>query len=177
MAAAGILALAGCSTAGGPALRPAPTVTVTRQAAPVKLVRPVEPVPNTVPATTPAGSPAARTEPVIFTAGTYSGTEPVEIDFSADAGNVAYGLTWRNWPGGPNGWPGPNATAVATGTVNIQGCVPACYDGTETPTPVTVILYDPIDGDPVTWGRITETITGYPVSNYAYPQPWPNGAT
>ena len=107
---AAALALTGCaspgSSASNSAPRPAPTVTVTREAAPVKLVRPAAPIPHTVPAATPAGSPAARTEPVIFTAGTYIGTEPVEIDFSADAGNVAYGLTWRNWPGGPNGWPG-----------------------------------------------------------------------
>ena len=50
--------------------------------------------------------------------------------------------------------------------VNIQGCVPACYDGTETPTPVTVVLSDPVNGGPVTRGQISEMVQGYTARSY-----------
>lgn len=50
--------------------------------------------------------------------------------------------------------------------VNIQGCVQACYYGTETPTPVTVVLSDPVNGGSVTWGQITEMMQGYGERSY-----------
>jgi hypothetical protein len=141
-------------------------------------------------AASPAASPSCtdscgQNEPVIFTAGNYSGTDPTMIDFSADGGNIATDLTWGAWPSGPNGNVPVDATVTGTGTVYIQGCVPNCADGSETPEPVTIVLSDPIPGDPVLWGQMTETIQGQNMAtmggegsdgHYAYPGAWALGA-
>jgi hypothetical protein len=125
-------------------------------------------------------------EPVIFTAGDYSGTDPTSIAFSADGGNIAYDLSWGPWPTGVDGNVSASATVTGSGTVNIQGCVPACYDGSETPEPVTIVLSDPIIGDPTVWGQMTETIAGQNMNTmggegsngvYTYPNSWALGAS
>jgi hypothetical protein len=137
-------------------------------------------------ATSSCTDACGQDEPVIFTAGTYSGTEPTMIDFSADGGNVAGDLTWGPWPSGPNGNVPIDATVTGTGTVYIQGCVPNCADGSETPEPVTIVLSDPIPGDPVLWGQMTETIQGQNMATmggegsngvYTYPSAWALGAS
>jgi hypothetical protein len=168
------------------------------QAASTSHPRVVAPAAVHHPAATPAASPAAQpaaspscldacgqTEPVVFTAGNYSGTDPSMIDFSADGGNIAGDLTWGPWPSGPNGNVPVDATVTGTGTVYIQGCVPDCADGSETPEPVTIVLSDPIPGDPVLWGQMTETIQGQNMAtmggegtdgHYTYPSAWAIGA-
>ena len=189
-----VLALAGCSTgqvtsaltSGGQptrsTARPVVTVTVTARPTTAKPSRSAAPTTASVPTLTPEATvgcadSCGAVEPVIFAAGSYSGIEPSSIHFSGDGGNIPYGLVWQSWPTGPNGWPGSGATATANGTVDLLGCVPACYDGTKTPTPVTVVLSDPIDGDPVTWGQIAETVAGQPPEYFTYPSFWPFGAS
>jgi hypothetical protein len=59
--------------------------------------------------------------------------EPSKIGFSGDGGNVAVNLVWSEWD---------STQAVGDGTVNYQGCVPGCAQGTETPYPVHIVLSD-----------------------------------
>jgi hypothetical protein len=181
LAVAAVLGLAGCGSAQASVHSAIPAATVTRIVTRVITPPPVPARPRTTkrrklkPVTAPVTLPQ---EPVFFMAGRYSGTRPSSIDISGDGGNVPYDLVWQSWPSGPDGWPGPDATATATGTVILQGCVPSCYDGTHWPTSVTIVLSDPIDGDPVIWGKMTEIDNGrLGTSTYTYPSPWANGAT
>ena len=61
----------------------------------------------------------------------FSGTNPGQIDLSGDASYIITGITWSSW--------GPD-TATGTGTSNIQGCVPNCAQGSETPVTTTITL-------------------------------------
>jgi hypothetical protein len=83
--------------------------------------------------------------------------EPSTIGFSVDGGNIVSDLKWTNW-GAP--------TTVGTGTVDIQGCVPDCADGTNTPTPTTLTLTDLDSGY---YGQVTEATEGLPPSTFAPP--------
>ena len=67
----------------------------------------------------------------------WTGRDPAIVYFSADAGNIATGLTWSVW----------NQTeAVGHGTRDELGCVPSCAQGTVTPYPVTLTLTNPVNG-------------------------------
>ena len=55
------------------------------------------------------------------------------IAFTGDAGYIITGIVWSSW--------GPNQ-ADGTGTSNIQGCVPDCATGSETPYTDTIVLSD-----------------------------------
>jgi hypothetical protein len=185
----GVLVLAAMAGTGGWAAghaRPrvvAQVRTVERTRTIIRTVYRTRPVRHAPSAATAAPAPpgcadaCGQAEPVILTVGAYSGTEPREIAFSADGGNVATGLVWSSWPSGPDGAVPAGATATATGTVGVSSCVPSCAQGSVTPEPVTITLSDPISGTPSTWGQITEQIAGQSAGSYTYPQPWPLGAS
>jgi len=72
------------------------------------------------------------------TIGHWTGREPAAIYFSGDAGDIATGLTWTVW----------NTTeAVGHGTRIVQGCIPDCAQGSQTPYPVTITLTRPVYGE------------------------------
>jgi hypothetical protein len=84
---------------------------------------------------TPVAGTAASTP--VFIAGSYRGRRPHEIGLSADAGNIVTGLRWSRWAA---------TRATGSGTSNIQGCVPNCAAGTETPVTTRITLRDPKHG-------------------------------
>ena len=95
-------------------------------------------------ATTPAAAskaavaqPAAQVPVLDVSTDGYSGIKPGEIGFSGDGGYIITGIIWSSW--------GPNE-ADGTGTSSIQGCVPDCATGSETPCTDTIVLSDPQGG-------------------------------
>jgi hypothetical protein len=90
-----------------------------------------------------------------------------------------------SWPAGPDGNVPASATVTGTGIVEIQGCIPNCAQGTETPEPVTVVLSDPVAG-PHDLGHMTEVVSGQNMAEmggevtdgvYTYPNAWALGAS
>lgn len=71
----------------------------------------------------------------VATIGNWSGRRPSTIYFSADAGNVATGLTWATWTA---------SKAVGRGVRKELSCVPDCADGSATSYPVTITMTDPV---------------------------------
>ena len=59
-------------------------------------------------------------------------TEPAVITVSADGAAYIKDLRWSDWG---------SATAVGSGTLERDNCVPNCANGTDTPYPVTVTLF------------------------------------
>jgi hypothetical protein len=59
------------------------------------------------------------------------------------------------------GW--DSAVATGVGTVDIQGCVPDCASGSQTPTPVTITVTDLRDG---TYHELVEAVQGRPPVPY-----------
>ena len=94
--------------------------------------------------------------------GRWSGTEPSQIDFSADGGNIVTGLLWSAWT---------ETQAVGHGTSDIQSCVPNCAEGADRPVSTTITLTDPRGGH---FTEMTENRNGL-TSDYAYgsPRTWP----
>ena len=134
--AAGLAAgAAGCGRSDS-VTAPARTRPVPGRAAPRRLsAAPARSSP--APQVTVTGQPPSPAALPVLTAGSYTGTEPAFIDFSGDAGNVVTSIGWASW----------TATgATGTGTSNIQGCVPNCAEGSETPVPATITLSDPAGG-------------------------------
>lgn len=86
---------------------------------------------RSAPSVPSSSSTAAPQSVVTVTLGTWTGVKPRIIYFSGDAGNIFRATSWSGWG---------TSQATANGTVDIQGCVPNCASGTETPTPATVIL-------------------------------------
>jgi hypothetical protein len=107
-----------------------------------------------------------KAEPVIFTAGSYSGTDPSAIYYSGDSGNIVTGINWSTWG---------NQTAIGYGTLGVDNCNPNCAQGTVTDVPATITLSNPIQGTPTIWGSMTESYEGQNAS-YAYPGTWALGA-
>lgn len=107
-------------------------VTVTPKAITSKVTRP-----------RPAVIKAAPT--VTVTLGNWTGVKPSVIYFSGSGGDIFHATSWSGWG---------TSQAVAVGTVNIEGCVPNCAAGTETPTPATVVL-----GAIGSFGSTTSNIT------------------
>ncbi len=73
----------------------------------------------------------------VLIAGPYRGRRPAIIDISGDAGDIVTGLHWSSWTA---------SSANGEGTSNIQGCVPDCATGTETPVPTSIELLNPKNG-------------------------------
>lgn len=82
------------------------------------------------------------------TFGSYTGIKPTKIFLSGDSSNIITNITWASWS---------QAGAVGTGTVNVEGCVPDCASGTQTPTPATVSLTDVVNGQ---FTKLVEAIQG-----------------
>jgi len=97
----------------------------------------------------PTGSPAA-----VLDIGGRNESSPSTIAFSGDSGNIATQLVWSNWGSG---------TATATGIVDIQGCVPDCASGSETPTQVDITITNLTGGE---YQSLTESVVGMPPQNY-----------
>jgi hypothetical protein len=136
--AAGLFA---CGTAAAAASHPAAApgdvrVTVTVTATPKATHRAIA-VPKTPAATAAAAGPALLVVPAVYGGPAYSGIEPQYVQFSGDAGNVVAAISWSTWTA---------TKATGTGTVDIQGCVPDCASGSETPTPAYLVLSDPVNG-------------------------------
>ena len=110
---------------------PTPTPTVTTPT-PTPTVTTPTPTPTvTTPTPTPTPTPTDTTPTPILSTHSFSGTSPGQIDLSGDASYIITGITWSSW--------GPD-TATGTGTSNIQGCVPNCAQGSETPVTTTITL-------------------------------------
>jgi hypothetical protein len=98
-------------------------------------------------------------------AGSYSGIKPRAVFFSGDGGNIVTKIEWTRWT---------QATAVGHGTSNIQGCVPDCAQGSETPVATNVTLSRPRAGH---FTRVVEVRAGHAlVGHYGHPPGWPEGA-
>jgi hypothetical protein len=140
--ASSVLLIAGTGTALGltlashTAVLPGATVskTVSTQRATAEPAAMSAAKPAAMPTPRPTAKPAAL---AIFTASGFSGVKPEWIAFSGDAGNVVTSITWSTWT---------SVRATGSGTSNIQGCVPNCATGTETPVAATITLYDPVNG-------------------------------
>jgi serine/threonine protein kinase len=110
----------------------------------------------TTSATGTAGQAAAL--PVLVV-GSYSGTKPSQIDYSADAGNVVTGISWGSW----------SATgATGEGTSDIDSCVPNCAAASPDDVITMITLSDPVNGQ---FTKMTETRSGN-TSSYTYPTTW-----
>jgi hypothetical protein len=161
LAAAAAVAISGCgssrslSPAADSHRAAAPRVTVTRTAGPQPTVTVTE-------APQGAQSGAQPPLPVLFVpAAGYRGIEPSMIGFSGDAGNIVTGITWSSWTA---------EGATGTGISDIQGCVPNCAQGSETPVTTTISISAPVDG---MFTAITEMRAGAS-STFSYP-PAPGG--
>ena len=95
--------------------------------------------------------------------GSYSGIEPSVIGFSGDGGNIVGKLKWT-WG---------QTSAVGHGISDIQGCVPNCAEGTETPVKTTITLSMVREGHftKIVEQRGTERLVGHYESDT-----WPAGA-
>jgi hypothetical protein len=98
-------------------------------------------------------------------AGSYSGIKPRAVFFSGDAGNVVTMIKWSRWT---------PTVAVGHGTSNIQGCVPNCAQGSETPVSTSITLSNPRAGH---FTKVVEVRDGHTeVGHYGHPVGWPEGA-
>ena len=61
-------------------------------------------------------------------------TEPSTLTLSADGSSIMTGISWSGWA---------TATAVGTGTLNVNDCTPDCVSGTSHPYSATVTLTNP----------------------------------
>ncbi len=97
-------------------------------------------------------------------AGSYSGIKPQDVSFSGDGGNIVTKIRWTRWN---------QATAVGHGTSNIQGCIPNCAQGSETPVATSVTLSKPRAGH---FTKVVEVRTGDNLVGYYGRPSWPEGA-
>ncbi len=109
----------------------------------------------------PASKARGRTKLVV---GSYSGIKPRVIAFSGDGGNIVTKITWKRWN---------HTTAVGHGTSDLQGCVPNCAQGSETPVAATVTLSKPRKGR---FTKIVEVRAGHTLVGFYGRFSWPEGA-
>ena len=94
----------------------------------------------------------------------WSGIRPTTIGFSGDGGNIVTRIHWNSWT---------QTGAVGTGTSDIQGCVPNCAQGSETPVSTKVTFSKPINGH---FTKVIEVRAGMTlVARYGRPA-WPGNA-
>ena len=117
---------------------PTPTPTVTPTPTPTHKIAPAPPAPASLP---------------VLSVTNYTGIRPGMVSFSGDATYVITGITWSDW--------GANS-AHGTGTSIVQGCMPDCADGTQTPYTTTITLSAPYGGHftHVTAIRADQVISG-----------------
>lgn len=112
-----------------------------------------------------AAAPAHRPRPLPkLIVGSYAGIRPRVIGFSGDGGNIVTKLRWTRWN---------QTTAVGHGTSYLQGCVPNCAQGTETPVAATVTLSRARKGH---FTKIVEVRAGHTLVGYYGRYSWPEGA-
>jgi hypothetical protein len=135
--------------------RPAAKLTKARRRPATSPHRKPKPKP-TATATAPATLP-------VITAGDYTGTEPTQITFNANSGNVVTGIDWTTWSA---------SGATGAGQSAVDACLPACV---QAPLPVatTIVLSDPVHGQ---FTELAETRAGNTVT-YHYPANWPVSAS
>lgn len=80
--------------------------------------------------------------------------EPATILLSGDASDVVQDIRWIAWE---------QSGATGHGTVDLEGCVPSCAQGSQTPTPVTIYLNDAVNGR---FTLLTEDISGGRPQNF-----------
>lgn len=124
---------------------------------------------TSLPMTSTTTAPPATSAPTspLFTAGTYSGTEPSTIDFSPGCCSVITGISWSSWT---------SAQAQGTGTFQYDTCANGCVNGPFDPYPAVITLSGPIGGQ---FTVLTRSISGGPtggVTTWKYPTQWPAGA-
>jgi len=112
---------------------------------------------------TAAPAHAARALPKLIV-GSYSGIKPRVIGFSGDGGNIVTKIKWKRWN---------QTTAVGHGTSDLQGCVPNCAQGSETPVAATVFLSKPRNGH---FTKIVEVRAGQTLVGHYRHYSWPEGA-
>jgi hypothetical protein len=124
------------------------------------------------PSTTTITATTTQALPVLIAAEpngqqTWTGREPTNTDFSADAGNIVTDITWSSWTA---------TQAVGQGTWTYQNCVPDCASCSQTPYPATIALADPVNG---VFTSMTETTTGPEAftTTYSYPSNWVQNAS
>jgi pimeloyl-ACP methyl ester carboxylesterase len=89
------------------------------------------------PAATPSSAPTPSGLPLlVVNRSGYSGTQPSLVTFSGDATFVVQNITWT--------WGADSATGH--GTSIIEGCVPDCAGGSQTPSTATITLSSPQNG-------------------------------
>jgi hypothetical protein len=142
-----LLAFLGClagtgyaSTALSGGSAPAPAVHHKARAPAHRVARSQSPgkaVNSTAKSTAKAPASAAPASMPLLVVGSYSGTEPQMIGFSADGSNIVTNIIWQYW----------DATgAYGVGTSDILGCVPSCASGSSTRVTATITLTNPIHG-------------------------------
>jgi len=114
------------------------------------------------------GAGTASSTPVLI-AGSYRGRRPRTIGLSGDGGNIVTGLRWSEWAA---------TRATGKGTSDIQGCVPNCASGTETPVTTSIKLSRPVHGY---FTKLTERRDGQ-TETFTYtpghaPDNWPSEAS
>lgn len=115
-----------------------------------------------------AGLQRGAAGPIVFAAGSYSGTHPSTIQFSGDGGDVVSGIRWSHWD---------SQSAVGDGTVGVNNCTPNCAEGTSTYVPATVTLSNPAaTGTPFVWTRMTESYDGRTL-HFSYSGRWAQEAS
>lgn len=113
--------------------------------------------------TTPANAPLPN-----FTAGSYNGRGPKQIDFSGGCCSVVDMLAWSSWT---------SASAQGSGSYEYDTCTNGCIQGPFVPYPATITLSNP-EGNEFT--VLTRDISGGPdagVTTWTYPSMWPFSAS
>lgn len=107
-------------------------------------------------AASPHHTESLSSTPVVIL-GSFTGREPTEIDFSADAGNIVQHIHWTSW----------TATgATGHGTTYTETCIPDCAASKKTPNPATILLSNPVNGR---FTVLTEIRLGTSVKMSIYP--------
>lgn len=117
-------------------------------------------VPTTSTITAPTTS-STTTEPLPTAANdlapgpTQYQVDPSLLSLSGDASDIVQNIRWAAWE---------QSGATGYGTVDIEGCVPSCAQGTQTPTPVTIYLNDAVNGK---FTLLTEDVSGGQPQNFS----------
>jgi hypothetical protein len=110
----------------------------------------------------PAGASSSRLPKLITSA--WSGIRPTTIGFSGDGGNIVTRIHWKSWT---------QTGATGTGISDIQGCVPSCAQGKQTPVSTKITFSKPVNDH---FTKVIEVRDGMTlVARYRRPA-WPGSA-
>lgn len=88
------------------------------------------PKPSVAAPTAPTASAASQPKLLAISEDTPT-YEPTEFNFTGDDTGYVDGLRWTKWDA---------SGAIGVGTLHLNDCMPACYNGTFSPYPTTVTL-------------------------------------